>query len=132
MLNMIRQIVFLFVTSLMIIYGVVSTLRYFGWPSASDRKNKMMRAIKTGTSSTVLMIGLMLVYFYWASPETFWNQWTFATFLAAVLFFVIPVFGLMTVTSYVQFSVLEKTQSIMTNRLRKIVGDSSKEEKRIK
>jgi hypothetical protein len=92
----------------------------------------MVRAIKTGTSSTVLMIGLMLVYFYWASPETFWNQWTFATFLAAVLFFVIPVFGLMTVTSYVQFSVLEKTQSVMTNRLRKIVGDSSKEEKRIK
>jgi hypothetical protein len=112
----------------MIIYGLVFTLRYFGWPSVAERKNKIMRAIRTGFSSTALMIGLILMYFYWSSPATFWSQWTLSTFIGAVFFFVAPIFVLMTVTSFIQFSVLEKTQLMMTDRLRKIIGNSTRDE----
>lgn len=130
-MNMIRQTLFLLVMMLMMIYGLVFTLRYFGWPTIAERKNRIGRAIKTGFSSTVLAVGLILVYFYWSSPETFWNQWTPATFIGAVLFFVIPIFGLMTVTSFIQFAMLDKTRSLMTNRLRKITAKSANDNEKL-
>ena len=129
---MIKQTIFLIVTSLAVIYGLVFTLKYFGWPSISDRKNKIMRAIRTGFSSTVLIIGLMLMYFYWSQPEAFWSQWTVATIIGAFLFFVIPIYCAMTIGSYVQFSIWEKTQPIMTDRLRKIVEDTTKDDNKTK
>jgi hypothetical protein len=116
----------------MIIYGLVFTLKHFGWPSDTERKNKIIRAVRTGFSSTALGVGLMLMYFYWTSPETFWSQLTLATSIGAFFFLVIPIFGVMTVASYIQFSVWEKTQSTMTSRLKKIIDDSNKDDKKIK
>ena len=129
---MIKQTIFLFVITIMIIYGLVFTLKYFGWPSIAERENRFIRSLKTGLSSTILVIGLMLIYSYSSSAETFWSQWTIRTFIGAVLFFVIPIFGILTAGSFVQFSVLEKTQSIMSERLRKIVSDSTKDDKKPK
>ena len=129
---MIKQIIFLLVTSLVILYGLIFTFKYFGWPSMADRQNKMMRAIRTGFSSTLLVIGLMLMYFYWTAADAFWNQWTMTTIIGAFFFFVIPVFCVMTISSFVQFSVWEKTQSMMTGRLRKLVNDSAKDDHKTK
>ena len=129
---MIKQIAFFFLTSLMIIYGLIFTLKHFGWPSITERKNKTIRALRAGFSSAGLVVGLMLMYFYWTSPEAFWSQWTLATAIGTFFFFVIPIFGVMTVASFIQFSVWEKTQSIMTVRIRKIIDDSTKGDKKVK
>jgi len=116
----------------MVIYGLVFTIKHFGWPSVRERKNKVLRAIRTGLSSTILVVGVMLLYFYWNSAEVFWSQWTLATTVSAFFFFVLPILGVMIVAAYIQFSVWEKTQSIMTDRLRRIVSDSSQDDKRTK
>ncbi len=127
---MIKQTAFFFVTSLMIVYGLVFTLKYFGWPSINERKNKVTRAIRAGFSSTVLLVGLMLMYFYWTSPQVFWSQWTLATAISGLFFFAIPIFVVMTVASFIQFFAWEKTQSMMTGRLKKIISDSAKDDKK--
>jgi len=129
---MIKQIAFFFVTSLMILYGLVFTLKHFGWPSITERKNKIIRALRTGFSSTALVVSLMLMYFYWSSPDAFWSQWTLAKAIGAFFFFVIPILGVLTIASFIQFSVWEKTQFIMTSRLRKIIDDSTKDDKKVK
>lgn len=126
---MTKQIAFFLVTGSIVLYGLVFTLKHFGWPSITERKNKIIRAVRTGFSSTALAVGLMLMYFYWSSPEAFWSQWTLATAIGTFFFVVIPILGVLTIASFIQFSVWEKTQSIMTSRLRKIIDDSTKNNK---
>jgi hypothetical protein len=124
---MIRPMTFLVLTSLAAICGLVFTLKYFGWPSVAERKNKVVRAIKAGFSTTVFTISLIFMYFYWTTPGEFFNQWTLVTVLGALFFLVIPIFFLITIGAFIQFSVWEKTNSIMMDKLKKIVDDSRKE-----
>src|SRR5687768_14212200 len=101
---MIRQVAFLIMTSSMIIYGLLYTIKCFGWPSAIERKNKVLRAVRTGFSSTLLSVGLLLMHFYWISPETLWRQWTVSTIIGLMFFVVIPLFFIMIIASFIQFS----------------------------
>src|SRR5688572_400635 len=126
---MIRQVAFLIITSSMIIYGLLYTIKWVGWPSAIERKNKVLRAVRTGFSSTLLSISLLLMYLYWTSPETFWRQWTVSTIIGSMFFVVIPLFFIMIIASFIRFSSWERMESMMTNRLRKIVESKTKNDK---
>jgi hypothetical protein len=103
-------------------------MKYFGWPSMAERKNKTVRSLRTGLSSSALVLGLFLFYFYWTSPGSFFNQWTINTTIGGFIFCAVPLFLVLTVFSFVQFSALEKMQSGMTTKLGKI-KDVSKNNK---
>jgi uncharacterized membrane protein len=123
---MIQQAIIFLVAGAMTIYGVVFTFKYSGWPSAMERQNKALRAVKTGFSSTVMVVGLLLLYFDRTAPETFLTQWTFSSIAGAILL-VIPLFLIMTAGSFVQFSSWKETR--MTNQLRKMMRHSTKNNK---
>ncbi len=127
---MIKETAFLFVTGLMVIYGLVFTFKHSGWPSIAERQNKIIRAIKTGFSGTIFLVGFMLIYFYWTSPKTIFDQWTLANTLGSFICVVIPLLATLIAGSFVQFSAWEKTQFIMANRLRKIINNSTREHKK--
>jgi hypothetical protein len=125
---MIKQAIFFLVAGAMTIYGLVFTFKYSGWPSATERQNKVLRAIKAGFSSTVMAVGLLLLYFDWTSPETFLTQWTFSSIVGAIII-VIPLFLIMTVGSFVPFSSWEWTEIGVANWLRKIIDRKRKNDK---
>lgn len=122
------QTVFLLAVVSMILYGSIFTMKYFGWPSETERKNKLIRSFRTGLSSTALVIGIFLLYFYWTSPEMFFNQLTTNTMIGGFLFCIAPMLVVLTIFSFVQFSALEKMQSGLTTRLREMKDESTADE----
>jgi hypothetical protein len=126
---MTNQTIFLLAAISMILYGSIFTMKYFGWPSENERKNKLIRSLRTGLSSTALLVGSFLLYFYWTSPEEFSNQWTTNTIIGGFLFCIAPMLAVLTVFSFIQFSALEKMQSGFTTRLREIKDESTADKK---
>lgn len=125
---MTNQTIFLLAAVSMILYGSIFTMKYFGWPSENERKNKLIRSLRTGLSSTALLVGSFLLYFYWTSPEEFSNQWTTNTIIGGFLFCIAPMLVVLTIFSFVQFSALEKMQSGLTTRLREMKDESTADE----
>jgi hypothetical protein len=101
--------------------GAFITSKAAGWPSESEKKNKGVRALKTSLGGTMLGIGLVLLIFYHTSPNTFWSQWSFLSVIGSILNCVLPVFVLLTIGAYIQHTAWEKTESLMTKQLDKIV-----------
>src|SRR5512138_2655644 len=99
---MIKQTLFFLVIGSMIIGGLLFNGKYLKYPSALERKNKVLRAVKTGLSNTVLGVGLLLLSLYWESRETFWTQWTFSSIRVGILL-TIALFLIMTIGTLIQF-----------------------------
>jgi hypothetical protein len=127
-LSIMRQFMFFSIVGLMILFGILITLRQFGWPSDAERKNKIKRSLKSGFGGMMLGIGLILLVFYWTSPETFWVELSFTSVISLVFFFVIPVFVLLVIASYLQYSALERLESRWKSRLKQIIGSKTNKE----
>ena len=101
--------------------GAFITTKVGGWPSEAEKKNKGVRALKTSLGGTMLGISLVLLIFYHTSPNTFWSQWSLLSVIGSIFNCVLPVFVLLTIGAYIQYTAWEKTESLMTKQLDKIV-----------
>jgi len=116
-----KEIVLYILLGAIVILGVVIIFKEVGWPSEEEQKNKGGRSIKAGFGGTMLCIGMLLFIFYRTSPNTFWDKWSFLSIIGFVFYFMVPLFVILTIGSYIQFSSWEKIQPLMNKELQRIV-----------
>lgn len=119
--NMLNNIIPYIIFSVPVVVGALIMSKSSGWPSAAEKKNKGLRALKTSLGGTMFGIGLALLFFYHISPATFWSQWSLLAVIGSIFNCVLPIFVLLTIGAYIQYTAWEKTESLMTRQLDKIL-----------
>ena len=115
--NIIPYIIF----SVPALVGAFMTIKVGGWPSEAEKRNKGLRSIKTSLGGTMMVIGLWLLMFYHMSPDTLLREWSLLAVIGSIFYFVLPIFVLLTIGAYIQYTAWEKTESLMTRQLDKIL-----------
>ena len=119
--NRMSNIIPYMIFSVPVLVGALIMSKPAGWPSEAEKKNKGLRALKTSLGGTMFVIGLALLFFYHISPDTFLSEWSWLAVIGSIFNCVLPAFVLFTIAAYVQYTTWEKTESLMTRQLDKIL-----------
>ena len=111
---------FLLILGILVLTGLVITLRTGGWPTEIEKTNHIMRAVKSAFGGVLLGVGTILFLFYRTSPNEFWKEWAVINSLTFIFCFAMPIFGLLVIGFFVQYSTWGKTESFLKDRLRNI------------
>ncbi len=121
--------IFYLLTGSILIVGTVLMSKETAWPSEAERKNRLLRAVRSGIGATLAGTGLVLIIMYQTAGETFFHDLSLLSVLVSFLFLVVPTFFLLTIGLYVQYGILEKLGPMWTQRLRDLTRPHEDQDK---
>jgi len=116
-----NNIISYFIFGVPALVGAFMTIKVGGWPSEAEKRNKGLRSIKASLGGTMMVIGLALLFFYHTSPDTFLSEWSLLAVIGSIFNCGLPMFVLLAIGAYIQFTTWEKTEPLMTRQLDKIL-----------